>query len=89
MSAAFIEESPDGTQWKKAVALIQTAFLEGHLTEECIWKTFVLIPKGRVYFHVIGIVKLLWNTAAGIMTSGSPQAFTSTTTFMASALVRN
>ena len=47
--------------------MIQAAFHEGHLTEECTWNTVVLILKGNGYFQGIGLVEVLWKTVMGIM----------------------
>ena len=35
MREATREESPDPYHWEKVVGMIQAAFREGHLTEEC------------------------------------------------------
>ena len=48
------------------VKLIQAAFREGHLTEECAWKTIVLIPKGNGNFRGIGLLDVIWKTVTGI-----------------------
>ena len=57
--AAIREESMDPSQWEMFVGIIQAAFCEGHLVEECAWKTVVLTPKGNINFCGIGFAKLL------------------------------
>ena len=47
------EESPDPAQWEMVIGMIQAAFREGHLMEECTWQTAILIPKGSGDFLVI------------------------------------
>ena len=37
--------------WGKVVELTQTEFRDGNLTEEAIWQTVVLIPKGKGEFY--------------------------------------
>ena len=47
LEAAIREDSSDPTQWEKVAGMIQSAFCRVHLTEECAWKTVLLIPKGN------------------------------------------
>ena len=49
------------------LGLIQAAFCEGHLAEECAWQNIFLIPKGNGNFHGIRLVKILWKTDMGIL----------------------
>ena len=37
LHAATRKKWPDSTHWENVVGLIQAAFLEGHLAEECTW----------------------------------------------------
>ena len=46
MVASMRKESPKHTLWEKVVGMLQAAFCEVHLLEECTWQTVVLIPKG-------------------------------------------
>ena len=43
MDAETCEYTQNPTHWEKVVAMIQAAFREGRLVEECTWKTTVLI----------------------------------------------
>ena len=47
--------------------LIQTAFREGTLAEEAMWKAVVLIPKGKKDCRVIGLVEVMWKVVAAIL----------------------
>ena len=38
-----------------------------HLLEEFTWHTVILIPKGKLDFHGIGLVEVLWNIVLGIL----------------------
>ena len=67
LNVASREESPNRTHWQKVVALIYMAFQEGHIVEECIWKTAMLIPKGHGDLHGIGLVKFLFKTVTGVI----------------------
>ena len=49
------------------IRLIQVAFRESPLTEECAWKTAVLIPKGNGNFRNIVTVERLWKTVMEIL----------------------
>ena len=61
------EESPDPARWGKVVGLIQTAFCEGHLTEECTLQTSILVPKGNGDFLRVVLVEFLWKTLMWIL----------------------
>ena len=43
--AATRDDAPDATNWLKAVAIVQEAYHDGTLAEECMQQTVVLIPK--------------------------------------------
>ena len=58
--AATQDDSPDATNCLKVVAIVQAAFQDRKLAEECMWQTVVLIPKGEGDFRGVGIVKVLW-----------------------------
>ena len=45
--AATQDDSPDATNCLKVVAIVQAAFQDRKLAEECMWQTVVLIPKGE------------------------------------------
>ena len=53
--------------WEKFLGMIQSVFREGHLTEECTWRTIVLIPKGNSNFCGIRLVEVLWKIVTGIL----------------------
>ena len=59
MIDATRDDSPDATNWLKVFAIMQAAFRDGTLAEECTWKTVILIPKGKGEFRGIGIIKVL------------------------------
>ena len=64
---AYREELHDNTHWGEVVELIQTAFWEGHLAEECTWQIVLIIPKGHGDFSGIGLVKVMCKMVTGIM----------------------
>ena len=39
------DDAPDTTNWLKVVAIVQAAYHDGTLAEECTQQTVVLIPK--------------------------------------------
>ena len=39
------DDAPDTTNWLKVVAIMQAAYCDGMLAEECTQQTVVLIPK--------------------------------------------
>ena len=43
--AATRDGAPDATNWLKVVAIMQTAYRDGTLAEECTQQTVLLIPK--------------------------------------------
>ena len=65
-NVASQEESPGNLHWQKVVALVQVDLRAGHLVEEFICQTIMIIPKGHSEFCGIGLVELLWKTVAGI-----------------------
>ena len=58
---------PDATNWMKIDDIVQKAFQDGILTEECTWQTVVLIPKGEGDFWRIELVGVLWKTIASLI----------------------
>ena len=54
------EKDPDGTQWLKVVAIVQTEFRNGTLSSKSTWQKLVLILKGGgIDFRGIGLVEVL------------------------------
>ena len=53
--------------WEMLVDLVQTAFREGILAEEAMWKAVVLIPKGGKDCRGIGLVQVMWKVVAAIL----------------------
>ena len=49
------------------VDLVQIAFRDRRLAEEAMWKAVVLITKGKMYYHGIGIVEVMWKVVAAIL----------------------
>ena len=47
LRAATKEKDLDTEMWDKVVSFIQVVFWEGYIPEALIWKTMVLIPKGK------------------------------------------
>ena len=47
--------------------LVQSAFWEGKLVEEAMWQAVVLIPKGKTYYWVIGLVEVMWKVMVAIL----------------------
>ena len=60
-------EEEGGELWGKVVNITQTAFQEGKLAEEAMWKTVVLIPKGKREYRGIGLVEFTWKVVAVIL----------------------
>ena len=59
---------PDDIQWRKMVPLVHALFCDGNLSEEVMWQTLVLIPKGDGgYFRGIDLVDILWKTTTCII----------------------
>ena len=46
--------------------LIQTAFREGALAEEAMWKAVVLIPNGKKDCRGIGLGEVMWKVVAAM-----------------------
>ena len=67
LSAAYREESPHDTHFRKVIALIQKHFREGHPGEECMWQTIVIISKGHGDFRAIGLINVLCKMVMRIM----------------------
>ena len=59
--------STNPTHWKKVARMIQAAFHEGQLAEECAWQAVVLIHKGGGDFRGIDVVEVIWKIVTGIM----------------------
>ena len=53
--------------WEKVVTLELSAFGEGRLVEESMCQLVFLIPKGKGYYHGIGLVELERNVVATII----------------------
>ena len=47
-------------RWELVVRLVKVTFGDGNVTEEIAWVTMVLLPKGKRYYRVIGMVEVLW-----------------------------
>ena len=60
------EGGPTEPHWGVLVDLIQTKFMEVNLVEEATWQAVVLIPKGKNYYLVIGLVEVMWKVVAAI-----------------------
>ena len=67
VTAATREEYLDETHWYKVFLIIQSAFRDGSLPEECTWQTSMLLPNGSGGFRGIVLVDVLWNTVSGII----------------------
>ena len=67
LRASNRKDLPYPLKWDMDIGLIQAAFREGDLAEECAWKTVVPIPKGNGNFRGIGLVDILWKTVTGIL----------------------
>ena len=61
------EEEEGGDLWGGLVDITQTEFREVKLAEEAMWKTVVLIPKGKRGFRGIGLVGVTWKVVAVIL----------------------
>ena len=62
------DDTPDATNWQKVVAIVQAAFRDGTLAEECTWQVVVLIPKGKSgNFRGIGLVEVIWKTMSSLL----------------------
>ena len=60
LATARAEENTDPSRWWIVVDIINLAFVTGELATECKWDTIVIIPKGNVEYHIIGLVEVLW-----------------------------
>ena len=67
LNVATWKEFPEPINWEKAVRMIQAAFREVHLTEECTRQTAILTPKGNGNFRGIGLMEVLWKTVTEIL----------------------
>ena len=57
--ASTRDDSPDATNWHKVVAIVQAAFRDGAISDECTCNTVMFIPKGKRDFQGIGLVGVL------------------------------
>ena len=53
--------------WDRVVDLVHTVFREGRLAEEVTWQAVVLIPKGKQYYRVVGLMEVMWKVVAAIL----------------------
>ena len=54
-------EKDQGTRcWDKLASVTNLAFREGHTPAALVWKTMVLITKGRREYTGIGVVDVIW-----------------------------
>ena len=61
------DNKPDATKWK-IFSIIKTAFWDGTLAKDFMWKTVVLIPKGGSSdFGRIGLAEVLWKTMTSLL----------------------
>ena len=68
MISANQDNTPDTTNWMKVATIVQTAFRDGTLSEECTWQTVVLITKGLSGdFKEIGLVEVPWKTFTSLL----------------------
>ena len=51
------------------VSVIQVAFREGYIPDALMWKTMVLIPKGKGEYIGIGLVETIWKVCTSIVNS--------------------
>ena len=58
------DDFPKTTNWQKIVAIIQVEFREETLAKACMWKTVVLIPKGKRDLRGIWLIEVLWKAVA-------------------------
>ena len=59
--------SPDATNWLKVVSVVQSAFQDGTLAEECTCKTVILIPKCKGGLWGIGLIEVLWKEILSLL----------------------
>ena len=64
---AAAQEGTALDNWARVVDLVWSAFWEGKLAEEAMWKAVVLIPKGKKYYRSIGLVEVMWKVVAEIL----------------------
>ena len=61
------DDSPESTNWKKVVAIVQAELWDGTMVKECTCQTVVLIPKSKRSFRGVELVEVLWKTLARLM----------------------
>ena len=69
LRSATREKYPDTKTWDKVVSVIHIAFWEGYIPEALMWKTMVLIPKGKWGYIGIGLVETIWKVCTSIENS--------------------
>ena len=67
LGEATREDSPDPVFWYNVIGMIQSAFCEGHLMEQCTWQTVVLVSKGNGDLCGIVLVEVMWKIVTGIL----------------------
>ena len=65
--SATRDDSPDATNLLKGVDIVQAAFQDGTLAEECKWQTVVITLKGKGDFWGIVLVEVLWKAIARLL----------------------
>ena len=58
LAAATCKERPETTNWDQFVETTQTVFMNDRLTEECAWKTAILITKRKIISGDLGLSNL-------------------------------
>ena len=76
--AATRDNSPDATNCLKVFTIVQAAFRDGILAEDFMWKTVVLLTKGKGGFRGIGLVEVLWKAVASLLNRQFTAAICST-----------
>ena len=62
------DNTPDSTNWKKVVSIVQAEFRNGTLAEESTWQTVLMISRvARGDFRGIGLVKVLWKAVTSLL----------------------
>ena len=60
-------EPTEADNWEMIVDLVQSAFREGNLVEEAMWRAMFLIPKGKKDYRGFGLVEVMWKVVAAIL----------------------
>ena len=69
LRSATREKYPDTETWDKVVSIIHVAFRERYIPDALMWKTMVLIPKGKREYRGIGLVETIWKVCTSIVNS--------------------